>query len=40
MRWNVVERQGLKIKSFYAEKLHKTSKKLTEEGMAEGLEAL
>lgn len=40
MLWNIVERQGLKVKPVYAEKLRKESGKLTEEKMAEILEAL
>lgn len=40
MLWNIVERQGLKIKPAYAEKLHKASGDLTEEKMAEILEGL
>ena len=40
MRWEIVERQGLKIKLAYAEKLRKESGCLTEEKMAEFLEAL
>ncbi len=40
MLWNIVERQGLKIKPIYAEKLRKASGDLTEEKMAEILEAL
>ena len=40
MLWNIVERQGLKIKPMYAEKLRKASGNLTEEKMAEILEAL
>ncbi len=40
MLWNIVERQGLKIKPVYAEKLRKASGDLTEEKMAEILEAL
>ena len=40
MLWNIVERQGLKIKPAYAEKLRKESGSLTEEKMAEILEAL
>ena len=38
--WNIVERQGLKVKPAYAEKLRKASGSLTEEKMAEILEAL
>ena len=38
--WNMVERQGLKIKPVYAEELRKASGNLTEEKMAEILEAL
>lgn len=38
--WNIVERQGLKVKPVYAEKLRKASGSLTEEKMAEILEAL
>jgi len=38
--WNIVERQGLKVKPAYAEKLRKASGNLTEEKMAEILEAL
>ena len=38
--WNIVERQGLKVKPVYAEKLRKASGDLTEEKMAEILEAL
>ena len=33
--WNIVERQGLKVKPVYAEKLRKASGSLTEEKMAE-----
>lgn len=40
MLWNIVERQGLKVKPAYAEKLRKVSGSLTEEKMAEILEAL
>ena len=40
MLWNIVERQGLKVKPVYAEKLRKASGSLTEEQMAEILEAL
>lgn len=40
MLWNIVERQGLKVKPVYAEKLRKESGNLTEEKMAEILEAL
>lgn len=40
MLWNIVERQGLKVKPAYAEKLRKISGNLTEEKMAEILEAL
>lgn len=40
MLWNIVERQGLKVKPAYAEKLRKASGSLTEEKMAEILEAL
>lgn len=40
MLWNIVERQGLKVKPVYAEKLRKASGNLTEEKMAEILEAL
>ena len=40
MLWNIVERQGLKVKPVYAEKLRKESGVLTEEKMAEILEAL
>lgn len=40
MLWNIVERQGLKIKPVYVEKLHKASGDLTEEKMAEILEGL
>lgn len=40
MLWNIVERQGLKVKPAYAEKLRKASGELTEEKMAEILEAL
>ena len=40
MLWNIVERQGLKVKPAYAEKLRKESGSLTEEKMAEILEAL
>lgn len=40
MLWNIVERQGLKVKPLYAEKLRKESGKLTEEKMAEILDAL
>lgn len=40
MLWNIVERQGLKVKPVYAEKLRKESGTLTEEKMAEILEAL
>lgn len=40
MLWNIVERQGLKVKPAYAEKLRKASGNLTEEQMAEILEAL
>lgn len=40
MLWNIVERQGLKVKPIYAEKLRKASGDLTEEKMAEILEAL
>ena len=38
--WNIVERQGLKVKPAYAEKLRKASGSLIEEKMAEILEAL
>ena len=38
--WNIVERQGLKVKPVYAEKLRKASADLTEEKMSEILEAL
>lgn len=38
--WNIVERQGLKVKPVYVEKLRKASGSLTEEKMAEILEAL
>lgn len=40
MLWNIVERQGLKVKPAYAEKLRKASGSLTEEKTAEILEAL
>lgn len=40
MLWDIMERQGLKIKPAYAEKLRKESGSLTEEKMAEVLEAL
>lgn len=40
MLWEIVERQGLKIKPAYAEKLRKESGSLTEEKIAEILEAL
>lgn len=40
MLWNIVERQGLKVKPVYAERLRKASRNLTEEKMAEILEAL
>ena len=40
MLWNTVECQGLKVKPAYAEKLRKESGTLTEEKMAEILEAL
>lgn len=40
MLWNIVERQGLKVKPAYAEKLRKASGSLTEDKMAEILEAL
>ena len=40
MLWNIVERQGLKVKPAYAEELRKASGDLTEEKMAEILEAL
>lgn len=40
MLWNIVECQGLKVKPAYAEKLRKESGTLTEEKMAEILEAL
>lgn len=40
MLWNIVERQGLKVKPVYAERLRKASGDLTEEKMAEILEAL
>lgn len=40
MLWNIVERQGLKVKPAYAEKLRKASGNLTEEKMAEILEGL
>lgn len=40
MLWNIVERQGLKVKPVYAEKLRKESGKLTEEKMAVILDAL
>lgn len=40
MLWNIVERQGLKVKPVYAEKFRKASGNLTEEKMAEILEAL
>ena len=40
MLWNITERQKLKIKPAYAERLRKESGKLTEERMAEILEAL
>ena len=40
MLWNIVNRQGLKVKPVYAEKLRKASGNLTEEKMAEILEAL
>lgn len=38
--WNIVERQGLKVKPVYAEKFRKASADLTEEKMSEILEAL
>ncbi|MDO4525950.1 MAG: ParB/RepB/Spo0J family partition protein [Bacteroidales bacterium] len=40
MLWNIVERQGLKVKPVYAERLRKASGNLTEEKIAEILEAL
>ena len=40
MLWNIVERQGLKVKPVYTEKLRKASGNLTEEKMSEILEAL
>ena len=40
MLWNIVELQGLKVKPAYAEELRKASGDLTEEKMAEILEAL
>lgn len=40
MRWKLVEHQNLKVKPVYAEKLRKESGSLTEEQMAEILEAL
>lgn len=40
MLWKLVERQNLKVKPAYAEKLRKESGSLTEEQMAEILEAL
>ena len=40
MLWNIVDRQGLKVKPVYAEKLRKASGDLTEEKVAEILEAL
>lgn len=40
MLWNIVERQGLKVKPVYAEKLRKESGNLTEEKMAVILDAL
>lgn len=40
MLWNIVDRQGLNVKPVYAEKLRKASGDLTEEKMAEILEAL
>ena len=40
MLWNIVDRQGLKVKPVYAEKLRKAAGDLTEEKMAEILEAL
>lgn len=40
MLWNIMERQGLKVKPAYADKLRKASGNLTEEKMAEILEAL
>lgn len=40
MLWNIVEHQGLKVKPVYAERLRKASGDLTEEKMAEILEAL
>lgn len=40
MLWDMVERQGLRIKPAYAERLRKESGSLTEEKMAEILEAL
>jgi len=40
MLWDIMVRQGLKIKPAYAEKLRKESGNLTEEKMAEILEAL
>ena len=40
MLWNIVDRQGLEVKPVYAEKLRKASGDLTEEKMAEILEAL
>ena len=40
MLWNIVERQGLKVKPIYAEKVRKASGDLTEDKMAEILETL
>lgn len=40
MLWSIVDRQGLKVKPGYAEKLRKASGNMTEEKMAEILEAL
>ena len=40
MLWNIVDRQGLKVKTVYAEKLRKALGDLTEEKMAEILETL
>lgn len=40
MLWNIVERQGLKVKPAYAKKLRKAFGDMTEEKMAEILEAL
>ena len=40
MLWNIIDRQGLKVKPVYAEKLRKTSGDLTEEKLAEILEVL